>query len=266
MAYSTAARTNLSSTTVTVDYSTVLGEGEFRIVYLGTFVGGNRNQQEAACKTFNYRYRDLEEEYYQYDFKIADRAIQYAEMWNAFCDWNRTIQISRGAVMSSNDDGKLLVEPLILPYIKFSSNNGWISDDQAGLALEAFTHFTYHRSGGSLIVCDLQGRWRKPGHNRPRRYELSDPAICSRSRSYGPTDMGEKGIDSFFYNHCCNGFCNRHGDGRWARPRNPQEWFVRSSSTSMMNSAEANMLTITNSARFTSTLQPYYEDDSDSDY
>jgi Alpha-kinase family len=261
-----AARTNLSSTTANVDYSTILGEGEFRIVYAGTFVGGNRNQQEAACKTFKNKYRSLEKEFYQFDFKIADRAIQYAEMWNDFCDWNRTIQVSRGSVMKSNEGGQLLVEPVVFPYIKFTSNNGWILDDHTVLALEAFTHFTYHRSGGSLIVCDLQGRWRKPGHNRPRRYELSDPAICSRARSYGPTDLGEKGIDSFFCNHSCNEFCHRHGDGRWARPRNPQKWFVRSSSTSMIGSASANMLALTNRARFTSSLQAYYEDDSDSDY
>jgi hypothetical protein len=265
MANSSAARTNLGSNQVNIDYNVELGRGEFRIVYAGTFVGGNRNQQEAACKTFKNQYKTLEKEYYQYDFKIADRVIQYAEMWNDFCEYNRTIQISRGTVFKTNGGDLVLVEPLILPYLKFTSNNGWISDEQAGLALEAFTHFTYHRSGGSLIVCDLQGRWRKAGPNRPRRYELSDPAICSRSRSFGPTDLGEKGIDSFFCNHSCNEFCYRHGDGQWSQPRNPKKWFVRSSSTSMISAAGSNMLTVTNSARFTSTLQPYYED-SDSDY
>lgn len=168
--------------------------------------------------------------------------------------------------MKESGGSQLLVEPLIVPYIKFTSNNGWILDNHMVLALEAFTHFTYHRSGGSLIVCDLQGRWRKPGHNRPRRYELSDPAICSRSRSYGPTDLAEKGIETFFYHHSCNEYCYRHGDGRWARPRNPQEWFECSSGTSMISSSVSNMLEITHPARFTSTLQPYYEGDSDSDY
>jgi Alpha-kinase family len=266
MAHSSAARTNLSSANATVDYNNVLGEGAFRIVYSGIYVGGRRNQQEAACKSFKFQYKSLESEYYQFDFKIADRAIQYAEIWNGFCDGNRAIQISRGTVLDYGSH-MLLIEPLITPYIKFTSNNGWISDDAAGLAMEAFTHFTYHQSGGSLIVCDLQGRWRKKsGPGRPRRYELSDPAICSRSRSYGPTDLGEKGIDSFFCNHTCNDFCYRLGNGHWARPRNPKTWFVRSSSTSMIGSAGANMLTVTNSARFTSTLQAYYEDDSDSDY
>lgn len=264
---SSAARTNLSSTSVSVDYNSVLGGGAFRIVYSGTYVGGNRNQQEAACKFFKDQYKNLESEYYQFDFKIADRAIQLAEIWNGFCDSNRSIQISRGTVHTvSYGSDQLLVEPLITPYIKFTSNNGWISDDPAGLALEAFCHFTYHQSGGSGIVCDLQGRWRKKNaYGRPRRYELSDPAICSRSRGYGPTDLGEKGIDSFFCNHSCNEFCHRYGNGRWARPRNPRKWFVRSSSTSMIGAAGANMLTVTHSARFTSTLQPYYED-SDGDY
>ena len=50
-----------------------------------------------------------------------------------------------------------------------------------------------------MIVCDLQGRYR---HNRrvnsKSRFELTDPAICSRRRTYGHTDLGEKGIESFF--------------------------------------------------------------------
>jgi Alpha-kinase family len=266
---SSAARTNLTSTTADIDFDDVLGQGTFRIVYSATYTCGNRNQQDAACKMFKYEYKSMEREFYEYDFKIADRAIQYAEEWNKFCDYNRTILISRGTVME--DDGDMfLVEPLISPYSKFVSNNGWIANNQQALAMEAFTHYTYHRSGGSLIVCDLQGRLRTPGQrhgrHRPRRFELSDPAICSRGRSYGPTDLGEKGIESFFCNHVCNDFCVEYGDNHWARPRNPQKWFVPSKNTSMMNSSCTPLLAITNAARFTPTLQPYYEDsDEDSD-
>ena len=47
------------------------------------------------------------------------------------------------------------MEPLIRNFTKFTSNNGWISGDEGwhGEAMEDFTHYTYHRSGGYLIVC-----------------------------------------------------------------------------------------------------------------
>jgi Alpha-kinase family len=39
-----------------------------------------------------------------------------------------------------------LVEPLIRYFKKYTSNNGWIADaGWAGEAMEAFSHYTYHR-------------------------------------------------------------------------------------------------------------------------
>jgi hypothetical protein len=42
---SSAARTNLSSQSVTIHYGNVVGRGVFRIAYAGTYQGGQRNQQ-----------------------------------------------------------------------------------------------------------------------------------------------------------------------------------------------------------------------------
>lgn len=208
----------------------------------------------------------MEEEFFQADWSIADRAIDYAEEWNRFA--STTILVTRGDVWRIGNT-KYLVEPLIRYFTKFTSNNGWIaSEDEEGwsvLAMEAFSHYTYHASGGQLIVCDLQGRYRNNSYNRSKsRFELTDPAICSRQRTYGPTDLGEKGIESFFANHYCNRFC--HADGnRWASPRSQRNWFVASSATSMMRSTMSNMLQTSHSARFNAQLQPFYEDEDDSD-
>lgn len=264
MAYSSAARTNLTSTDVQLS-SYELGEGAFRIAYGGTYIGGNRNNQEAACKRFKNKYRVLENEFFSNDFKVADRAIEYAEEWNDFCEAGKRILMTRGDVHTINGT-KYLVEPLIRYFEKFTSNNGWIADENevgwAVLAMEAFSHFTYHRSGGNLIVCDLQGRYRHDKYNRKRcRFELTDPAICSRHRQYGPTDMGEKGIESFFSNHVCNKFC--HTDGRWQRPRVAREWFPASSKTSMMTSRHAHMLDLTYTTTFNPGFDTLLEEDSD---
>mmetsp|Transcript_4290 Transcript_4290/g.7158 ORF Transcript_4290/g.7158 Transcript_4290/m.7158 type:complete len:96 (-) Transcript_4290:373-660(-) len=78
------------------------------------------------------------------------------------------------------------------------------------------------------------------------RFELSDPAICSRQRSYGPTDLGEKGIESFFSNHHCNEHCNDN----WRRPRSPAQWFPRTQGTSMLSSRISNKLRLQSCATF----------------
>lgn len=269
MSNSSAARTNLTSNSVRIHTHQVLGEGAFRTAYAGTYIGGNRNNQEAVCKCFKYKYSELEGEFFRSDFLVADKAIQYAEEWNDICANDETILITRGSVHNIGHR-KYMVEPLIRHFTKFTSNNGWISGDEGwhGEAMEAFTHYTYHRSGGYLIVCDLQGRYR---HNRfansKSRFELTDVAVCSRNVKYGPTDLGEKGIDSFFHNHVCNQFC--HVGGHWGRPKRTRQWFPRSSSTSMMRSSQSHLLDLGNRSTFQPGLggimEVDYYDSSDDD-
>jgi hypothetical protein len=263
---SSAARTNLTSQHVQLHPHTVVGEGVFRIAYAGTYIGGNRNQQEAVCKCFRPKYKPLETEFFATDNRVTDKAIQYAEEWNVFCQADEEILVTKGDVKTIGGT-KYLVEPLIRDFTKFTSNNGWIanSDDWTVEAMEAFSHFTYHRSGGQMIVCDLQGRHRYDRYSdRRSRFELTDPAICSRRRNYGPTDLGEKGIESFFANHQCNQFCNANGE-QWHLPRYPHQWFYACEQTSMLRSTATNFLTTQNRARFNANLDPVLDVDSDDD-
>lgn len=68
-------------------------------------------------------------------------------------------------------------------------------------AMQALSHFSYDVSGGELLLCDLQGGVGNAGA------VLTDPAICSRDREYGATDLGVSGIDLFFREHKCRNFC-----------------------------------------------------------
>ncbi len=44
------------------------------------------------------------------------------------------------------------------PYIKYNSNGGFVLDDEAHRQTpQAFSHFTFERSGHELIVVDIQG-------------------------------------------------------------------------------------------------------------
>mmetsp|Transcript_49303 Transcript_49303/g.139591 ORF Transcript_49303/g.139591 Transcript_49303/m.139591 type:complete len:101 (+) Transcript_49303:660-962(+) len=97
------------------------------------------------------------------------------------------------------------------------------------------------------------------------RYELTDPAISSRKRLYGPTDLGEKGMETFFSNHRCNEYCNT--DKRWSRPRNPVQWFPLTEGTSMLSSSMSRKLELSSNVRFKPGVDGIIEEDSDfSDY
>ncbi len=187
-ATSSAARTNLGARGINVDRTTVVGNGMFRVAYAGTFIGGHRNQQECVCKQFNSKWAVMEDEYYRSDFLIIDRALAIIEAWNRDCKPGLEILMTRGSTFLDGCGNTYLVEPLIREFRKYTSNNGYIASEEGWQCevMEAFCHYSYHKSGGSLIVCDLQGRYRNNRRGR-RRFELTDPAICSRQRRYGVT-------------------------------------------------------------------------------
>mmetsp|Transcript_11552 Transcript_11552/g.23490 ORF Transcript_11552/g.23490 Transcript_11552/m.23490 type:complete len:468 (-) Transcript_11552:112-1515(-) len=142
------------------------------------------------------------------------------------------------------------VETFLRNFTHFNSNSGWFSrdddepgedetsdcgketggdkdtiksgsiksDDDLELAfspswsaiMQALSHFSFHRSAGRMVLCDLQGSIRNSGAI------LSDPCLVSRTpRAYGVTDLGPEGIQSFFYNHRCSKYCRED----WITPR-----------------------------------------------
>ena len=103
-----------------------------------------------------------------------------------------------------------LLEPFITgKIIKFNNNSGVVCTNTPQTEmLQAFSHFTYVRSGKTLLVCDLQGV--REGH----RILLTDPAIHSRSapgNNYGSMDGGYNGIRKFFKTHICSEVCRVMG-------------------------------------------------------
>jgi len=86
---------------------------------------------------------------------------------------------------------------------------------------QAFSHFTYVRSGGQLMVVDLQGSLVRHEETDTSEFILTDPAIHKRKFrrgrrlfkgvSFGRTDRGREGIYAFFDTHECNDACRLLG-------------------------------------------------------
>eukprot|EP00826_Nyctotherus_ovalis_P031897 TRINITY_DN2567_c0_g2_i1.p1 TRINITY_DN2567_c0_g2~~TRINITY_DN2567_c0_g2_i1.p1 ORF type:complete len:574 (+),score=226.35 TRINITY_DN2567_c0_g2_i1:195-1916(+) len=93
-------------------------------------------------------------------------------------------------------------------YMKFNNNYGWVNSNpmSANLLAQAFSHFTFEYSMGTMIVVDIQGITEEEGN-----LSLTDPAIHSMmyKEHFGETNHGKLGILRFFKTHKCNEYCKR---------------------------------------------------------
>ncbi|KAL1902741.1 hypothetical protein Sste5346_001184 [Sporothrix stenoceras] len=106
---------------------------------------------------------------------------------------------------SSEDDECMSLEPMLQNgrYVKYNNNCGSVNDDnnsEVSKAAQAFSHFTFERSQGELLVADLQGI----------DNVLTDPAIHTRDPHrfvLTDTNLGVDGFKLFFSTHKCNHVC-----------------------------------------------------------
>lgn len=212
------------------DLENPFAEGGFRWAAKGVYVEGNRKGQSCVCKWFKTG-GVMESHYFDTDMATANEAIRLISEWNAKKFIDRTIRVNLPEVWTFDwsctekwAGQKVMQEPFIENYEKFNSNTGWNNEQFPwARAMQALSHFSYHASNRQSLLCDLQGGVYRDG------VTLTDPAILSSGRQYGPTDLGKKGISTFFSRHVCNEFC-RAG---WLRPQDQNVYYKRRRGSTM---------------------------------
>lgn len=203
--------------------------GSFRLAFRGELLAPVlRNGQKIVVKVFKDEYARYKGDW-KLDIQTYDTAKQMADLFNAEADINLQIAFVTPVPMQVTGEGWntlttcrkgewVIAESFLKgAYTKWVSNNGWMNPNELFTELAAtFAHWTWVRSEGKLMVCDLQGVCDNPfavqqqkGSWVPSKLQLTDPAINSVDQSYGKTDIGTAGIYNFFRHHRCADFCTK---------------------------------------------------------
>lgn len=229
-----SARTASGATRVRLEGRRAFAHGGQRSVLHARYVDGERAGAAAVAKFFRLAGGAIEAKAFHDDDAVVGWALRFLTQFcnggagaDAMAALGGPLRLNvpvayadagGGELVRGGGDGsgrRYLVEPFVYNFKKYNSNTGHarfggaVSD-----ALQALSHYSYHSSGGMLVLCDLQCGY------AARAYEgglvLTDPVILSRSAGrYGPTDLGTAGILTFFSQHVCNDFCN----ARWTKPK-----------------------------------------------
>ena len=165
-----------------------------------------------VLKEFKTKFEDSSLDNYMKTLEVQTVASAYAREFN--CDKRRPasvppIDFPPVDIVGMQDSAHtcyILQKFIEGTFEKFNTNSGIVcSRSPMSDALQAFSHFTYVKSGQSLLICDLQGV------QTPSGTQLLDPAIHSKvgTSRYGPTDLGHRGIQRFFRTHRCTGTCTQ---------------------------------------------------------
>lgn len=197
------------------DLERPLASGKFRSVAKGRYISGLHEGKGVIWKWFHSDTK-LESQYFHSNAKAIQKARDIVERFNDLYPASRPVKINIPEILTFNrGEGrrgkkKVLQEPFLENFTKFNSNTGWCPSVMTrwGEFMQALSHFSYDTTGGNHVLCDLQGAVYR------NSLVLSSPAILSRRREFGVTDLGAEGISSFFSQHECNSYC----DQSWAFP------------------------------------------------
>eukprot|EP00427_Karlodinium_veneficum_P046253 CAMPEP_0169304176 /NCGR_PEP_ID=MMETSP1016-20121227/69747_1 /TAXON_ID=342587 /ORGANISM="Karlodinium micrum, Strain CCMP2283" /LENGTH=1173 /DNA_ID=CAMNT_0009397043 /DNA_START=1616 /DNA_END=5136 /DNA_ORIENTATION=+ len=98
-------------------------------------------------------------------------------------------------------------------FVKLNSNAGFVNEadySEHSAIAQAFSHFTFDKSRGELMVVDLQGVC---AESEIPYSLLTDPQVHSLGafEKFGPGDLGADGMRRFFRCHTCGELCRKLG-------------------------------------------------------
>ncbi len=181
-------------------------EGEESIVFRGYDMTNKRDIVLKQSRREAGEYNSLDR--YMMTLQIHTVAAAYAREFNnekLKPQPTGTIELIPMDVIQCSNGLCYALEPFVLGKFEKFNNNVGIVCPKSSLSplLQAFSHYTWDKSGRSLLICDLQGV------TSGRNVRLTDPAIHSRNAEskFGVTDIGLAGIQRFFRSHSCNEVC-----------------------------------------------------------
>ncbi len=219
----------------------IYASGSFKNVYKGKYIDGERADEHCVCKSL-ISGSVFEESYFQVELQVVEKALEIINNFNKEKVINPNIWLNKPGIWtgtgSENEGEKVLVEPMISNFEKFNSNTGWSPEESSPWTdvMQALSHYSYHSTNRHLLLCDLQGGVIENGA------VITDPIIMSTSKEYGPTDLGDEGISTFFFYHRCNEFCNP----KWMIPRHKKRYFEKREGSSMALSTKLTELKLVN--------------------
>ena len=89
---------------------------------------------------------------------MSDKAIEIVDAFNKAKKFKHFMQVCKPDVwVRTRTKQRFLVEPFLSNFQHFNSNTAWAGSTPWATALQSLSHFSYHFSGGEMVLCDLQG-------------------------------------------------------------------------------------------------------------
>ena len=179
------------------------------------------NYDSSVIKTSLSRSTDCSSrDFYEKNLAAQRCAIMFANEFSKLAKAKgiptvRYVDATIGQIMNAPGRPYFFREGLIAgEFEKYNSNTGYVEEIPSmkgkvdHSAVQAFSHWTYERSGHEMLVNDCQGAY----DAAKKEFILTDPAIqCKNVLRFDKTNMSEKGFERFFQTHKCNDCCKKLG-------------------------------------------------------